>query len=81
MRYFFPKYFFFQAVRDHMLKKGHCYVNVQGENALEYAQFYDFSKSNKEPELLREEILQEHLRENEPEESFKKVETCLRCVC
>jgi len=56
-----------QAVRDHMLKKGHCYVNVQGENALEYANFYDFSKSNDEPELLREELLQEHLRENERE--------------
>ena len=64
-----------------MLKKGHCYVNVQGENALEYAQFYDFSKSNKEPELLREEILQEHLRENEPEESLKKlIHVCAVCV-
>ena len=62
---------FFKAVRDHMLKKGHCYVNVQGENALEYANFYDFSKSNDEPELLREELLQEHLRENEREESLK----------
>lgn len=54
-----------------MLKKGHCYVNVQGENALEYARFYDFSKSNEEPELLREELLQEHLRETEREESLK----------
>ena len=54
-----------------MVKKGHCYVDVQGENALEYTDFYDFSKSDEEPELLREELYREHQREKSLEECFE----------
>ena len=40
-----------------------------GDNALEYAHFFDFSKSDSEPELVRM-LLEE---ENETEENFSNV--------
>ena len=30
---------FFQVLQ---IKKGHCYINMDGENAFEYLRFYDF---------------------------------------
>eukprot|EP00794_Sanderia_malayensis_P003578 gene3578-4082_t len=40
------------AVRKHMRDKGHCMVDFEGDNALEYSDFYDFSSSysNFDPE-------------------------------
>lgn len=37
-------------------KKGHCRVDMSGENAFEYIDFYDFSQSDDEPEFLRSEL-------------------------
>ena len=39
-----------------MVTKGHCYVNVNGENALDYVEFYDFAKSGDDPAILRAEL-------------------------
>ena len=51
-----------------MIDKGHCYVNMMGENALEYAHFFDFTKSEKEPKLMR--LL---LEENEPKQNYQSL--------
>jgi len=48
-----------QAVRNHMVTKGHCYVNVNGENALDYVEFYDFAQSGDDPAILRAELMTE----------------------
>jgi len=48
------------AVRKHMLSKGHCRVDMSGENAFEYVDFYDFSQSDDEPEFLRSELQDDH---------------------
>lgn len=34
-----------EAVQKHMRDKGHCTVDYEGQNALEYSEFYDFSSS------------------------------------
>ena len=34
-----------EAVQHHMVSKGHCKLFFEGDTALEYAEFYDYSKS------------------------------------
>lgn len=40
------------AVRDHMTKQGHCRLEMTGEKAFEYADFYDFDESDDEVEEI-----------------------------
>merc|ERR1711962_867216 len=61
------------AVRKHMLSKGHCRVDMSGENAFEYLDFYDFSKCEEdEPELL---LQSELLLRTTDEDGFKITDT------
>jgi len=53
--------FHWKAVRMHMLEKGHCRISTEGVNALELIDFYDFTKVDDQPELIRE-----GLSEDEP---------------
>jgi len=54
-------FFSLKAVRMHMLEKGHCRISTEGVNALELIDFYDFTKVDDQPELIRE-----GLSEDEP---------------
>lgn len=45
-----------QAVRNHMLTKGHCYVSVTGTNALDYVDFYDFTQCVNELSIMCNEL-------------------------
>jgi len=44
-----------QAVRDHMIKMGHVRLEMNGEKALEYSEFYDFPDSDDEQEQETDE--------------------------
>jgi len=52
-------FFSLKAVRMHMLEKGHCRISTEGVNALELIDFYDFTKADDQPELLREGLSEE----------------------
>ena len=38
-----------EAVQKHMIDKGHCKINYEGDAVLEYAEYYDFSASYPDP--------------------------------
>ena len=52
-------FFSLKAVRMHMLEKGHCRISTEGVNALELIDFYDFTKADDQPDLLREGLSEE----------------------
>ena len=52
-------FFSLKAVRMHMIEKGHCRISTDGENALELVDFYDFTKADDQPELIRDGLSEE----------------------
>ncbi|CAK8682747.1 unnamed protein product [Clavelina lepadiformis] len=68
-----------KAVRTHMKDKGHCKMFIEGDAALEYADFYDFSSSypdyDPDDEATDEEIevVDEDVQEDDSEEDMELV--------
>ena len=58
-----------EAVQHHMIDKGHCKLFFEGEAALEYAEFYDYSKSY--PDYTEDEFDKD--KEVLPEDNALKV--------
>jgi len=44
-----------EAVQKHMVDKGHCIINTEGDNYLEYSDYYDFSSSYPDYEMVEKD--------------------------
>ena len=64
-----------EAVQHHMIDKGHCKLFFEGDAALEYAEFYDYSKSY--PNYTEDEDFDKD-KEVSPEDNALKVTMGMR---